>query len=246
MRPLALLARLNGHFLGRIATTLVLIGATFQVYWYLNHHLPPRFDLMTPLDRLIPFVPWTLPAYQSFFVLLVWAAWKFDAREFLRLLAAVLLANIAAYLGFILFTSHYPRPDWRSIPPGLIRDAFASMFAHDAPGNTFPSIHVAVTTLVVLRLRQRRFGRLWLVWGAVVVVSTLTVKQHHVADVIGGVALAVGLHAWLFPRAPLSAVAPARNEERRGGTPGEAGSGHRIEAGTARARPGAGGAPGAS
>jgi membrane-associated phospholipid phosphatase len=212
MKPLQLLARLNEHFLGRIATTFVLIGLTFQVYWYLNNHLAPRFDLMTPLDRLVPFVPWTLLVYQSFFVMLLWAAWICSASEFLRLLVAVLLANIAAYAGFILFPSHYPRPDWRTIQPELIRDAFASMYSQDAPGNTFPSIHVAVTTLVTLRLRQRPFGKLWLAWGALVVLSTLTVKQHYLVDVIGGVALAIGLHAWLFRRVPRSAVDPARNE----------------------------------
>jgi membrane-associated phospholipid phosphatase len=212
MRPLQLLARFNAHFLGRIATTLALIGLTFQAYWYLNNHLPPRFDFMTPVDRLVPFLPWTLLVYQSFFCMLVWAAWICDAREFLRLLAAVLLANLAAYAGFILLTSHYPRPDLRTIEPEFLREAFASMFAQDAPGNTFPSIHVAVTTLLALRLRQRRLGGLWLAWAGLVVLSTLTVKQHYLVDVIGGLALALGLHAWLFRQVAPSAVAPARNE----------------------------------
>lgn len=193
-----ILIRLNSHWLGRIATTLVTIALTFQAYWYLNNHLSPRVDLSTPLDRAIPFLPSTLLIYQSFFVMLLWAAWVCQAREFLRLMAAVLVANLVAYLGFIAFTAHYPRPDCSGIEPLWLRSAFVSMFAQDAPGNTFPSIHVAVTVLVALRLRSRRLGWAWLVWGGLVVLSTLTVKQHFVADALGGIVVALGTHALFF------------------------------------------------
>jgi membrane-associated phospholipid phosphatase len=49
---------------------------------------------------------------------------------------------------------------------------------------------VAVTWLLTLRMRRRRWGGLWLVWGGLVALSTLTVKQHFIADVVGGIALA--------------------------------------------------------
>ena len=204
------LHRINAHFVGRLVTTLVLLGATFIPYWWINDHTPPRFDYLTRLDTAIPFLPWTLPIYQSFFVLIIAAAWVCEAPEFLRLLGAVLLANVIAYVGFLTLTAHYPRPDWHPIEPPWLREAFRSMFSQDAPGNTFPSLHVAVTTLLTLRLRRRRFDVLWLVWGALVVLSTLTVKQHFILDVVGGLALALGLNAWrLRAPPPPAAAAPA-------------------------------------
>jgi membrane-associated phospholipid phosphatase len=202
------LSKLNGHVVGRLLTTVVVISATFQIYWYLNNNLAPRFDLMTPLDRALPFWPWTLLVYQSFFVMLLWAAWVCGAEEFLKLSAAVLLSNLVAYVGFIAFTAHYPRPDVAAIEPAWLRDMFVAMFAQDAPGNTFPSIHVAVTALVGLRLRMRRHGWVWLLWGALVIVSTLTVKQHFIADVLGGIAVALGVDALVFRRRDAVAVQP--------------------------------------
>ena len=214
MRAMAWLYRFNEPFMGRVVTTGVTIAATFQPYFWLNDHLPPRFDFLTPLDTAIPFLPWTYAVYCSFFALLLGAAWCLEAREYLRMLAAVLVANAVCYLGFFLFTAHYPRPPVDSIPPGFWREQFATMRASDNAGNTFPSIHVATTWLGALRLRHRRGGVLWLVWAGLICLSTLTVKQHFIVDVLGGLAVAGGVHALLFRRAVPSASVSATVEAR--------------------------------
>ncbi|ATB27585.1 hypothetical protein MEBOL_001029 [Melittangium boletus DSM 14713] len=209
MRVMAWLYRLNGHFAGRLLTTGVAIAATFQPYFWINDTLPPRFDFLTSLDTAIPFLPWTYALYSSFFALLLGAAWLLDGHEYLRMLGAVLLANAVCYLGFILFTAHYPRPPLDSIPPGFWREQFRRMHASDNAGNTFPSIHVATTMLGALRLRHHRGGALWMLWAVLISLSTLTVKQHFLVDVLGGLAVAWGVHAVWFRR---KASAPARLE----------------------------------
>lgn len=97
------------------------------------------------------------------------------------------------------------------------------MWGQDKPGNTFPSLHVATTVLGALRLRHRRGGALWLLWAALISVSTLTVKQHFLVDVLGGLAVAFAVHAVVFrkaartqPAAPesLSANAASSQEVR--------------------------------
>ncbi|MBM7114512.1 phosphatase PAP2 family protein [Archangium primigenium] len=205
-RVMASLLRLNAHFGGRLLTTGVAIAGTFQPYFWLNDHLPPRFDFLTPLDTAIPFLPWTYALYSSFFALLLGAAWLLDGHEYLRMLGAVLLANAVCYLGFFLFTAHYPRPPLDSIPPGFWREQFRQMRASDNAGNTFPSIHVATTLLGALRLRHQRGGALWVLWAVLICLSTLTVKQHYVVDVLGGIGVAWGVHALLFRR-PVPALA---------------------------------------
>jgi membrane-associated phospholipid phosphatase len=207
-RTMAGLYRFNERFAGRLVTTGVTIAVTFQPYFWLNDHLPSRFDFLTPLDTAIPFLPWTYGIYCSFFLLLLGAAWCLDSREYLRMLAAVLVANAVCYLGFCLFTAHYPRPPVERIPPGFWREQFARMRASDNAGNTFPSIHVATTWLGALRLRHQRGGVLWLTWAGLICLSTLTVKQHFVVDVLGGLAVAGAVHALCFRRARASASLP--------------------------------------
>ncbi len=178
----------------------MLLGLTFQSYWFLNDNLPPRVDLWLAVDGMIPFWPASMIVYQSFFIGLIAAAVVCGPEEFLTLLAAVLLANLVCYAGFVAFTAHYPRPDPALIESPFWSDFYADLFEQDAPGNTFPSIHVAVTLLVAMRMRLRWGGALWLVWGALVCVSTLTVKQHFVVDVLGGIVVALGVHALMFRR----------------------------------------------
>jgi membrane-associated phospholipid phosphatase len=152
--------------------------------------------------------------YVSFFALLLGAAWLLEAEEYVRMLAAVLVLNGVCYLGFLLFTAHYPRPPLESIPPGFWREQFRVMYASDKAGNTFPSIHVATTLFVSLRLRHQRGGVLWVLWALLISLSTLTVKQHFVVDVLGGFAVAWGVHAVMFRRsgevaAPGDTLGPA-------------------------------------
>jgi membrane-associated phospholipid phosphatase len=199
---------LNRHFAGRLLTTVAVVGGTFQSYWWLNGHLSPRYDFLTPLDVAIPFLPWTHAVYTSFFVLLLAAAWQLDGREYVRMLGAVLVVNAVCYLGFILFTSHYPRPDVESIASPYWREQFRLMWSQDKPGNTFPSLHVATTVLGTLRLRLRRGGTLWVVWATLICVSTLTVKQHFLVDVLGGLAVAFAVHAVVFRKPALVEVRP--------------------------------------
>lgn len=193
-----LLLRLNRHFAGRLVTTVAIIAGTFELYWWLNAHLAPRYDFSTSLDAAIPFLPWTHAVYTSFFLLLLVAAWQLDAREYVRMLAAVLVVNAVCYAGFILFTAHYPRPDVESITSPYWHEEFRWMWSQDKPGNTFPSLHVAITVLGALRLSKRRGGALWGVWAALICLSTLTVKQHFIVDVLGGLAVACAVHAVVF------------------------------------------------
>jgi membrane-associated phospholipid phosphatase len=202
-----LLLRVNRRFAGRLMVTATMMAFTFLAYWALNDALAPRFDLMTPLDAAIPFLPWTLPVYGSFYVLVLAAAWGCGAEEFVGLMAALLLANVLCYAGFVLLPSAYPRPELSVLAGTRWYEPFRSMWGSDKPGNTFPSLHVAITFVLALRLRLRRAGALWLGWALLVCASTLTVKQHYLADVVGGIAVALAAHALAF-RPP-----PARTPE---------------------------------
>lgn len=202
----ATIDRLLGTPWGRLLGAALVLGGTMCCYWWLNRHLEPRISLRTPLDDLIPFLPWTILIYLSYAGPMIATAWYVDAREFRKLTGALLLANGICYVGFALFTAHIDRPALETIDP-WVRPIFAWLRGNDGAGNTFPSTHVAVTTLLALRLARRPRPWLWIGWAVAIDLSTLLVKQHFVVDVIGGSIVAFFAHAAFFP-APAPAGRP--------------------------------------
>lgn len=181
---------LSEHPLGRVVLAAVTIFNFLIVYRYVNEMMPPRVDFYIPLDAAIPFLPWTIFIYMSMYLLFAFAAVYVEGKAFLRGLGVLVVVCIISLLFFVVFPAHYPRPDPSIIQNPLIEQMFVNMFAFDSPGNTFPSLHVGTTTTAVLMLRKTKLRWFFAVWGALICLSTLTVKQHFIADVAGGIALA--------------------------------------------------------
>ncbi|MCA2982110.1 MAG: phosphatase PAP2 family protein [Myxococcaceae bacterium] len=211
----------------RVGSTLVVMWGTLQVYQGLNARLAPRYDFGLPIDACIPFWPWTLLVYVSFYALFPLAAWWAPPGSFGRILMAVLTVNVCCWVGFVAFPAHVPRPPLDGVSPAWLREGVAVMWRGDLPGNTLPSLHVATSLLVALRLREARGGPVWLVWSAAIALSTLTVKQHVVADVLVGALLALVVNVVFFPprarrasksvASPRPAPSPPRGSLRKSG-----------------------------
>jgi membrane-associated phospholipid phosphatase len=166
------------------------------IYFGIGHaHLTRSTELLrTRLDDAIPFWPWTawcyLPFYAGTFLLAI-GGFR-HKRLFNRTAMAVLLVMAAGAMGHLLVGAEYPRPVLYPPYPN-VSYAFMAWVQHvDPPGNVFPSLHVAHTSMLAfLLLRDRpRLGRVALVMATLLALSTLTTKQHFIADVIGGYALA--------------------------------------------------------
>ncbi|MBI5546003.1 MAG: phosphatase PAP2 family protein [Deltaproteobacteria bacterium] len=189
-----LLKRLGRNAVGRLslATAAFVLGAI--PYPYLNAWLEPRFDFMTSLDRAIPFVPWTLAVYACWLLLPALAVVALEGSELFRLLAGLLACAALCYAGFALFTAHFPRPSLEELGGSVWRGAYEWLHGVDGPGNTFPSLHVALTAFAALRMRRHRLGAMWVGAAILISLSTLTTRQHFVADVAAGAVLASLVH----------------------------------------------------
>ena len=75
------------------------------------------------------------------------------------------------------------------------------VYAGDNPYNDFPSLHTSLSTIMAIHWwrTDRRLGIIAAVWTALIVASTVLVKQHYVADVASGLLLAWGA-SWLAAR----------------------------------------------
>ena len=115
-------------------------------------------------------------------------------KEFVwRFFAADVLARLVCMAFYLLLPTTNVRP---SIPEqGFWNQMLALLYQMDAADNLFPSIHCLNSWFCYIAVRSRREIPRWYqrfsFWAALAVfVSTLTTKQHVIADVIGGALLA--------------------------------------------------------
>jgi membrane-associated phospholipid phosphatase len=183
-----------------LACILLAVAVFFanEIYFLLNHG-PAVLHLRTPLDDAIPVVPAFVIPYVSLnpYVYVTLAALLLlRTRIFQSAGLAMLGTWLVSYLFYFFLQSEMIRP----VLAGT--DVFTRMinavYAGDNPYNCFPSLHTSMSTLMAVHwLRvDRRIGIAASVWTALIVASTVFIKQHYVADVAGGLVLAFAT-AWL-------------------------------------------------
>jgi len=173
-----------------------LAGLQSLVYFGIGHlHLNRSTELLrTRLDDAIPFWPWTswcyLPFYAGVFIIAVAGIRR--RVLFNRAVMAVVTVMTIGALGHIFIGAEYPRPVLHPPFADISATFLAFVQSIDPPGNVFPSLHVAHTTMLALILikDRPRLGGVALAMATALALSTLTTKQHFLADVVSGYALA--------------------------------------------------------
>jgi membrane-associated phospholipid phosphatase len=208
------LARITGN-------VFLLLGVFFIVlntilYDWTGGLYTKGFHLNTALDNLVPFAPaWAIFYLYLFYPLSALTMAYFAFVEFRRgyaLAWSLILVNLVADAVYLLFpvTTDIYRAELLAHP--LTGNPFAeAMYAHfkaDPSFNCFPSLHAAIAVLcfyawyryarVRPNLLTRGIAIGMLVVAIGVILSTLFVKQHYIADEIAGIVLALGIGTWIF------------------------------------------------
>ncbi len=180
--------------MGLILSLLLIpaILATNLIYNSLNHG-PYRIFLETPLDRALPVVPIFAIPYVSLIpyvgVSLI-AFLVFRVRVYRSAALTMIIVWFVSYAFYFFLQSYIARPQITGTDPlsGLIR----SIYASDQPYNDFPSLHTSLSTVIAIHWWRldRRIGVAAAGWTALIIASTVLVKQHYLADLIAGLALA--------------------------------------------------------
>jgi membrane-associated phospholipid phosphatase len=178
-----------------LIVSLLLIPAilgTNLIYDALNHG-PNRVFLESPLDRALPVVPiFAIPYVSlipyigvSLLVLLF-----FRVRVYRSAALTMIIVWFISYAFYFFLQSYIARPAITGTDPfsAMIR----SIYAADQPYNDFPSLHTSLSTIIAIHWWRfdRRIGVAAAIWTALIVASTVLVKQHYLADVAGGLVLA--------------------------------------------------------
>ncbi len=155
-----------------------------------------HYDITTPLDSLIPVIPWTLSIYVFSFLY-----WPFQylmccrpGKDYAyRFLSADFFAKTICLVCFLVFPTTTLRPPISE--HGFWNQSLNLLYRLDAPDNLFPSIHCLVSWLCYVGIRGQH--RVWqpyrlfvLGMALAICISTLTTKQHVIPDVAAGILLA--------------------------------------------------------
>lgn len=182
----------------RIGWMLFAFGVQ-ALYFPVNWSVQPTLLLKTPLDALVPLWPaWVLPYVLTWVMWLgcaTWAVWKMEPRLYKAAVAALLATACVGLACFLVFPNYTERllvtGDDR--PAQLLRGIQGMTHA----ANAFPSAHVYITTLIALFWVRwyPRHRAAWIAIVAVVSCSTIFTHEHHLLDVVGGLALGwAGFH----------------------------------------------------
>jgi len=158
------------------------------------------------LEEAIGFHPEWVWAYQSAYVLLALVPWlaASGARDLHRYARGFVLLSSIGFICFLLVPIECPRP---SDAPGA--GMYGLLVTYDRPLNTFPSLHVGLSVYTVLfgarvlrgrmpPVRRRALLALLGLWICAIAWAAVAIRQHFVADVPAGAALAWICHRWAW------------------------------------------------
>lgn len=154
-----------------------------------------HYQFSTALDRAIPLIPWTVCIYfgcYAFWALhyCLCAAVPLRARRFFT---ADFIAKGVCFVFFVGLPTTMARPAVQGL--NVWESLVRALYILDAPVNLFPSIHCLNSWLCWASARDipafsRGYKAFALCAAVAVCVSTLTLRQHVLLDVAGGILLA--------------------------------------------------------
>lgn len=176
-------------------TLLFLYAAAYAVFYIWPNFRPISPPTQLPLlyiDRVAPFLPWTFIVYLSDYLLFVAAFFIIDEQQEWNAFARMAFATLfLCGIFFLFFPTTYPRPDYPQVDNFLVAYCMNLVGAADTPNNCFPSMHVAMTSVVTWNVRRKSRGcfLFFVAWTVAIILSTLTTKQHYFMDIVGGLSV---------------------------------------------------------
>ena len=175
---------------------LVSIPIVNVFYALLNNSSRGAFNLVTTIDDKIPFIQYFILPYMSWyafmFLTMAYICVK-DKKTYYKTLITLDLGLIFCYIIYFIFQTTVPRPELYG--SDLFTKAVAIMYKTDSPYNCFPSIHVLTSYLMVKAIYKSKARNpinfiIISFCATAIIISTLFIKQHVIADIVSGVLVA--------------------------------------------------------
>ncbi|WP_338768077.1 phosphatase PAP2/dual specificity phosphatase family protein [Massilia sp. METH4] len=187
---------------GHLLFNWLVFGLCYPLSQVIAAHAPLRHSVALPFEAGMPFWPWMIVPYATSALFFTLVFMVVPTAEQLRVTGRRMAsATVIAALVFAIFPARFTlaRP---ALDDPLLAAAYGFLEMVDQPYNQLPSLHVAYCLLFWLALRPlvRGWRRLALAaWLVLVAASTLFTWQHHVADVVAGLALGAAVARLVRP-----------------------------------------------
>ena len=159
-------------------------------------HIQPPRTLFTSIDHAIPFISAFVVSYVFiFYPFIIFTLGYFafvEPQKINQYFTAILIVYATSYLTYIVFPVMMIRPSPEELPTDFLSKVMAKYYSLDPPLNCFPSLHAANSTLAAYFLSREKPKHKWAFWGIafLIILSTLFVRQHVIADEISGFVVA--------------------------------------------------------
>ena len=178
-------------FAGAWGYNLFAFAGSKQITRHFTHH-----QITTPIDDAIPLIPWTILIYLGCYLFWIWVYYfciRHDRSYPHRFVISHFIGVSVSLLTFLLFPTIMTRPEITGT--NVFHQLLKLTYWVDTPDTLFPSLHCFVSWLCWIGVRKHPLVPKWGQWtcfaiAVAICVSTLTVKQHVIADVVSGIVLA--------------------------------------------------------
>ena len=154
------------------------------------------FNSRCILDDTIPFIPLTIWIYLSFFyilyplILIVLPNNQKGKKILLKLLKTIIFDTITSSIIFLNFPVKITLRDninYNIISSKLTKRLILTVFNYDTPFSSWPSLHVSQTVIISYYMHYFYKNIFFNLLSIMIIISTLTIKQHYIWDVITGI-----------------------------------------------------------
>lgn len=152
-------------------------------------------DVKRPVDDKIPFLPWTVLPYCFWFPLIVFyplVVFRTDTYSYCSYLMTMVMEILISVVCYLIYPTSFQRP----VPPNDFWGNFMKFIYHGSYRglNCAPSLHCSSCFLVICVSSTCVGMNLWIriftiLIAVMIVLSTLTTKQHTLIDVLTAVPL---------------------------------------------------------
>jgi membrane-associated phospholipid phosphatase len=186
---------------------LLLFGIfNFTLYFSIQYFITTgSYDLLTPFDNAIPLIPEFIWVYHSFIPIIVLSLLTMvkSRNLFLSTLSSFAFATLLLSMFFVLVPAHYPRDQWAVSAHSASTWLVVATRWIDGAGNCLPSGHNTFAWMLMLFMQHSFAAKkynwvkpLYVFWALLISISTLTLKQHYIVDVLSGIAMAYFCYAF--------------------------------------------------
>ncbi|MGB4590572.1 MAG: phosphatase PAP2 family protein [Clostridiaceae bacterium] len=170
----------------------LVMAASMVLYQVTNRPIGVVHILALPFEDNIPLIKEFIVLYHAtypFMVINVILFLLLNQVLFLESAISITLGNVFSFFTYLIYQTEVPRPEIFGYD--LFSEMLRITYRLDRPFNGFPSQHVLTTTIILIAILRSKYNKRYqlfsIVLCAMILLSTVFVKQHTLLDVFGGV-----------------------------------------------------------